>query len=211
METPLDTYIAERIDQEPDLLRALYRETHVKLLRPRMLSGHVQGRLLKMFVRMIQPKTILELGTFAGYSALCMAEALGEGCVVHTIDIDDELESFARKYFDQSPDRDKIRFHIGDALAIIPTLDDVFDLVFIDADKRQYTAYYEAVLPKVRPGGFILADNTLWDGKVVQPVASNDHHTKEILAFNDHVAADPRVEKVILPIRDGLTILYKKN
>jgi predicted O-methyltransferase YrrM len=159
---------------------------------------------------MIQPKCVLELGTLTGYSALCMAEALTEDAVLHTIEHDDELEDFILQNFAGSEHRDKIKLHIGDALAEIEKLNEIFDLVFIDADKREYMAYYEAVLPKVREGGFILADNTLWDGKVLQTVDKNDRQTIEIMKFNDFVATDPRVEKVMLPLRDGLTIIRKR-
>jgi len=159
---------------------------------------------------MIQPKRILELGTFTGYSALCMAEALDEEGVLHTIECDDEAEDFIRANFAGSEHGHKIRLHIGDALSEIEKLDETFDVVFIDADKREYLAYYEAVLPKIRQGGFILADNTLWDGKVLKPIEPNDKQTIEICRFNDFVAADPRVEKVILPLRDGLTVIRKR-
>lgn len=206
----IDQYIENHIDVEPELLRKLDREAHVKLLRPRMNSGHLQGRTLKMLTRMIRPTRILEIGTFAGYSALCFAEGIGDEGIVHTIDIDDELETFARKYFELSPYGNRIHYHIGDALEIIPTIDETFDLVFIDADKRSYIDYYKMVLPRVKTGGVIIADNTLWDGKVVEPLVANDHQTEGILNFNRLIAEDERVEKVILPVRDGLTILWKK-
>jgi predicted O-methyltransferase YrrM len=206
----LDDYILQHIDEENELLRRLNRDTYVNVLRPRMLSGHLQGRILKMFCRMIRPQTVLELGTFTGYSALCIAEGLPEGGVVHTVDNNDELEEFVSNYFAQSPYKDKICQHTGDALETIKTFDETFDLVFIDANKRQYLDYYLAVFDKVKPGGFILADNTLWDGKVVEPLDLNDDQTIGILAFNDFVAKDTRVEKVIIPLRDGMTILMKK-
>ena len=209
MEELLEQYILDHIDKEGDLLKRLSRDTHVKLLRPRMLSGHLQGRILKMICRMIRPDKILELGTFTGYSALCMAEGLNPGGVLHTIEMDDELEDFTRSYFEQSPYRESIRFHIGDAMKIVSTLDEVFDLVFIDADKRHYCEYYELVFEKVRPGGFILADNTLWDGKVID-LQSKDRQTVGIREFNDLIASDTRVEKVIVPLRDGLTLIWKK-
>ena len=174
-----------------------------------MMSGHLQGRILKMLCRMIQPKMILELGTFSGYSALCLAEG-SDDATIHTIEHNDELEEMIQNFFSESDYKNRIKLHIGDALEIIQTLDEVFDLVFIDADKRQYLEYYEAVLPKVRKGGFIFADNTLWAGKVVQPLQQNDKQTEAILKFNDFIANDLRVEKVILPLRDGLTILMKK-
>ena len=175
MTPELEEYILTHIDKEDELLASLDRNTHLYHLRPRMVSGHLQGRILKMFCRMIRPHRILELGTFTGYSALCLAEGLTEGGEVHTIEIDDEIEDFTRSYFDKSPLRDRIKLIIGDASDIIPTLTDTYDIVFIDANKRDYLKYYELVLPKVRPEGFILADNTLWDGKVVtdQPRCPN--------------------------------------
>lgn len=206
----LDEYISKHSDAEPEYLAKINRATHVKLINPRMCSGHLQGRVLSMFCRMIQPNRILELGTFTGYSALCMAEALPEGGVLHTIECDDELEDFILQNFAGSEYADKIQLHIGDALTEIEKLNETFDLVFIDADKREYLDYYEAVLPKLRQGGYILADNTLWDGKVLKTVEPNDKQTIEIMRFNDFVATDPRVEKVILPLRDGLTLIRKK-
>ncbi|ADQ79421.1 O-methyltransferase family 3 [Paludibacter propionicigenes WB4] len=206
----LDEYISNHSDAEPEYLAKINRATHVKLINPRMCSGHLQGRVLSMFCRMIQPNRILELGTFTGYSALCMAEALPEGGVLHTIECDDELEDFILQNFAGSEYADKIQLHIGDALTEIEKLNETFDLVFIDADKREYLDYYEAVLPKLRCGGYILADNTLWDGKVLKTVEPNDKQTIEIMRFNDFVATDPRVEKVILPLRDGLTLIRKK-
>ena len=168
MDTEIEQYILDHIDGEGELLSQLNRDTHVNLLRPRMLSGHLQGRILKMICRMVSPARILELGTFTGYSALCMAEALPENGELHTIEIDDELQDFIEKYFSRSPYGNRIHLHIGDARNIIPTLEDNFDMVFIDADKRLYSEYYDLVFDKIRPGGFILADNTLWDGKVLQ-------------------------------------------
>jgi len=206
----LDEYISKHSDVEPEYLAKINRATHVKLINPRMCSGHLQGRVLSMFCHMIQPNRILELGTFTGYSALCMAEALPDGGVLHTIECDDELEDFILQNFAGSEYADKIQLHIGDALAEIEKLNETFDLVFIDADKREYLDYYEAVLPKLRRGGYILADNTLWDGKVLKAVEPNDKQTIEIMRFNDFVATDPRVEKVILPLRDGLTLIRKK-
>ena len=210
MTEELEEYILAHISPEGEMLRRLNRETHLYHLRPRMCSGHLQGRLLKMFVRMIAPKAILELGTFTGYSALCLAEGIAPDGVVHTIEIDDELEDFIRAHFDASEYGSRIVLHIGDAEQIIPTLDTRFDLVFIDANKRHYVDYYRMVLPRVRPGGFIIADNTLWDGKVVDWGKKLDDQTRGILEFNDLVAADSNVEKVILPLRDGLTIIRKK-
>ena len=211
MTEELEEYILAHISPEGEMLRRLNRETHLYHLRPRMCSGHLQGRLLKMFVRMIAPKAILELGTFTGYSALCLAEGIAPDGVVHTIEIDDELEDFIRAHFDASEYGSRIVLHIGDAEQIIPTLDTRFDLVFIDANKRDYVAYYEMAMHVLNPGGFIIADNTLWDGKVVTCTEKIDAQTAGILAFNDHVAADDRVEVVIIPLRDGLTIIHKKK
>lgn len=210
MTPELEKYILNHIDKEDELLATLDRDTHLYHLRPRMVSGHLQGRILKMFCRMIRPQRILELGTFTGYSALCLAEGLCEGGEVHTIEIDDEIEDFTRSHLARSPYGNRIKLMIGDAVEIVPTLSDTYDLVFIDANKRNYLKYYELVLPKVRPEGFILADNTLWDGKVVTDPHSRDAQTVGIERFNDFIATDNRVEKVILPLRDGLTILWKK-
>lgn len=206
----IDEYIELHTDNEPDYLEKINRATHLKLINPRMLSGHLQGRVLSMLSKMIRPVKILELGTFTGYSALCLAEGLQKDGVLHTIECDDELEDFILSNLALSDHGHNIKLHIGDALEIIPTLNEIFDLVFIDADKREYSAYFEAVLPKLKSGGFILADNTLWDGKVVQNIAPNDRQTIEIMKFNDHIAADNRIEKVMLPLRDGLTIIRKK-
>ncbi|MCD8555239.1 MAG: class I SAM-dependent methyltransferase [Bacteroides graminisolvens] len=207
----LEEYILRHIDEEDDYLKALYRDTHVKLLRPRMASGHLQGRMLKMFVRMIRPKQILEIGTYSGYSALCMAEGLDEGSLLHTFEINDEQEDFTRPWLEQSPYADKIKFYIGDALERVPQLGITFDLVFVDGDKRKYLEYYEMSLAHLSPGGYIIADNTLWDGHVTETPNPNDAQTIGIQAFNEFVAKDNRVEKVILPLRDGLTIIRKKN
>ncbi len=207
----LEEYILRHIDEEDDYLKALYRDTHVKLLRPRMASGHLQGRMLKMFVRMIRPKQILEIGTYSGYSALCMAEGLDEGSVLHTFEINDEQEDFTLPWLEQSPYADKIKFYIGDALERVPQLGITFDLVFVDGDKRKYMEYYEMSLAHLSPGGYIIADNTLWDGHVTETPNPNDAQTIGIQAFNEFVAKDNRVEKVILPLRDGLTIIRKKN
>jgi caffeoyl-CoA O-methyltransferase len=206
----LEDYILSHSDVEPEYLAKINRATHLRMLNPRMLSGHLQGRVLAMICQMIQPQRILELGTYTGYSALCMAEALPEEGVLHTIECDDELEDFILQNFSSVGHGRKIKLHIGPALTEIEKIDEVFDLVFIDADKREYRAYYEAVLPKIRAGGFILADNTLWDGKVLEAVNPNDKQTIEIMQFNDFIAADPRVEKVLLPLRDGLTVIRKK-
>lgn len=202
MNEQLEQYILNHIDEEGEFLKKLNRDTHVNILRPRMLSGHLQGRILKMICRMIRPNRILELGTFTGYSALCMAESLPTDGELHTIEVDDEIEDFTRSYLEQSPYKDRIYLHIGDAMKIVPTFNKTFDLVFIDADKRHYCEYYDLIFDKIRPGGFILADNTLWDGKVTDTEA-RDGQTVGIRKFNDMVAADTRVEKVIVPLRDG--------
>lgn len=205
----LEQYILEHIDTESDYLKALYRDTHIKLLRPRMASGHLQGRILKMFVEMIRPMQVLEIGTYSGYSALCLAEGLMEGSLLHTFEINDEQEDFTRKWLENSPFADKIRFYIGDALELVPQMNLTFDMAFVDGDKRKYIDYYEMVLPKLSRGGYIIADNTLWDGHVLEKTQPNDQQTIGIKSFNDFVAKDSRVEKVILPLRDGLTIIRK--
>lgn len=206
----LDDYILRHIDDEGDYLRALYRDTHVKLLRPRMASGHLQGRLLKMLVRMIRPHRIIEIGTYTGYSALCMAEGLEPDGRLYTFEINDEQEDFTRPWIANSPYASQIEFIIGDALELVPQMDVTFDLAFVDGNKRHYTAYYDMLLPRMNPGGYILADNTLWDGHVIEHTLRHDAQTEGILEFNRRVAEDPRVEKVILPLRDGLTIIRKK-
>lgn len=205
----IDHYILQHIDSESDYLKALYRDTHVKLLRPRMASGHLQGRMLKMFVDMIRPRQILEIGTYSGYSALCLAEGLTEGGMLHTFEINDEQEDFTRPWLEGSPFADRITFYIGDALLCVPQLGVIFDLAFIDGDKRRYIEYYEMTLAHLSPGGYIIADNTLWDGHVLEQPHPTDHQTIGIKAFNDWVAQDTRVTKVILPLRDGLTIIRK--
>lgn len=206
----VDEYILSHIDEEGELLATLNRDANVNLLRPRMLSGHLQGRILKMFCRMLRPRRILELGTYTGYATLCMAEGVEEGARIHTIEINDEMEDFIDKYLSLSPYKERIQVHFGDAMTIIPELDEVFDLIFIDADKRLYADYFDLVFPKLRPGGLILADNTLWDGKVVEEVHPSDRQTQGILAFNEKIKNDDRIEKVILPLRDGLTMIWKK-
>jgi caffeoyl-CoA O-methyltransferase len=200
-------YAEEHTSPESDLLKKLNRETNAKIIQARMLSGHFQGRLLSMLSCMIRPQYILEIGTFTGYSALCLAEGLTDNGKLITIDVNEELENFVRQYLAASPFNKKIYFSIGNAIEIIPTLRESFDLVFIDADKKSNDVYYEAVLPKVRQGGFILIDNVLWSGKVTQEKIDKD--TQVILDFNKKVQQDPRVENVMLPIRDGLTIVKK--
>ncbi len=211
MTEQLEQYILAHIDKEPDNMRDLDRDTHLCLLYSRMCSGHLQGRLLKMLVRMIKPHTVLELGTFSGYSALSMAEGLpDDDAQIHTIEIEDELEDFIREHLAKSPWGHRVTLHIGDANTILPHLHMQFDMAFIDANKRQYVEYYHLVMEHLKPGGFIIADNTLWDGKVVDWGKKLDAQTAGIMAFNDLVAADPRVEVVMVPLRDGLTIAYKK-
>ena len=205
----LNQYIINHTSPEDDYLRELDRETHLKVLRSRMLSGHLQGQILSMISAMIRPKCILEIGTFTGYSALCLAKGLAAGGILHTIEIDDELELFAKKYFLKSGRADQIVQHIGDARKIIPTLDQQFDLVFIDADKREYCDYYKLVFDQVPVGGFILADNVLWDGKVIDPEAASEEQTRGILRFNDLIQNDSRVQNVILPVRDGIMLVQK--
>lgn len=210
MNFDLDSYIESHIDPEPENLRELDRQTNIRLLNGRMCSGPLQGRVLKMLTAMIQPKRVLELGTFSGYSALCMAEALTDDASIDTIEIDDELEDFIRRALAASTHGDKVRLHFGDASELAKKWKPgEFDMIFIDADKRKYLEYYELCLPLLRRGGFILADNTLWGGHVVGEPDPRSPQTKGIIAFNDFLAGDTRVEKVILPLRDGLTIIRK--
>ena len=206
----LENYILEHIDKESEYLHRLYRATNSKLLYGRMASGHLQGRLLTMLVRMIHPKNILELGTFTGYSGLCLAEGLEADGKLYTFEINDEIEDFTRPWLENSEFADRIDFRIGDALVEVPKLGVKFDMAFIDADKRNYLEYYNMVKPLMNNGGYIVADNTLWDGHVVEEDHMNDRQTRGIMAFNDFVANDESVEKVILPLRDGLTIIRIK-
>ncbi|RAJ95482.1 putative O-methyltransferase YrrM [Larkinella arboricola] len=214
----ISAYADAHTSPESELLRQLNRNTYARVLYPRMLSGHMQGRLLSMYARMLRPRRILEIGTFTGYSALCLAEGLADDGVLITIEKDDELESFARSYWNQSPVGHLIDLRIGHAVELVPTLDGPFDLVFIDADKENYSLYYDLVFDKVRTGGIILADNVLWSGKVVKPVGNGrtaahrraDKDTQHVLDFNRKVNEDPRVEQVLLPVRDGLMMIYKK-
>ena len=210
MTPELESYLLAHSDPEGDYLYRLYRATSIHLLHGRMASGHLQGRVLKMLVRMAQPKNILEIGTFSGYSAICLAEGLHEGGMVYTFEINDEQEDFTRPWIENSPVADKIKFIIGDALTEAPKLGVEFDMAFIDGDKRTYMESYEMVLSVLRPGGFILADNTLWDGHVVDHAYDKDRQTQGIEEFNDFVAHDERVERVMLPLRDGLTLIYKR-
>lgn len=209
MTEELEHYVLSHSAPEGDYLYRLYRATNIHTIHGRMASGHLQGRLLKMLVEMIRPRNILEVGTFSGYSAICMAEGLGEGGKVWTFEINDEMEDFTRPWIEGSPVADKIEFRIGDANVEAPKLGIEFDMAFVDGDKRTYVETYEMALSLLRPGGYIIADNTLWDGHVTDPAYDHDHQTQGIRRFNDHVAQDTRVEQVIIPLRDGLTIIRK--
>ena len=202
----LEDYVAAHSQAEPELLAQLNKETYQKVLLPRMLSGHFQGRVLSMLSKLIRPSSILEIGTYTGYATLCLCEGMQENGIVHTIDIKEELVDFQRKYFDKSPWSNQITQHLGDALEIIPTLNKKYDLVFIDADKENYINYFEMIVPKMNKGGIILSDNVLWSGKVLEPLQKNDLSTKILLEYNQLLNNDPRVETVLLPIRDGLTV-----
>ncbi len=202
----LEKYIEDSSENEPELLKELSRETHLKVIQPRMITGHFQGRVLSMLSKIIKPTSILEIGTYTGYSALCLAEGLSKKGLLYTIDINEELTDFQRKYFDKSDYGPQIIQHTGDALEIIPTLDMAFDLIFIDAEKREYIKYFEAVMEKTRPGSIILSDNVLWSGKVIEPLDEKDKATKVLLDYNRKLKDDPRIETVLLPIRDGLTL-----
>ena len=202
----LETYIEQHSDAEPILLQELSRETHVKVIQPRMITGHFQGRFLSLLSKIIAPKKILEIGTYTGYSALCLAEGLIENGTLETIEVNPELAAIQKKYFDKSDYSTQIKTYIGDALDIIPTLQGPFDLVFIDAEKKQYDAYFEAVIKKSKSGTVILSDNVLWTGKVVEPLDPKDKTTKVLLDYNKKLAEDPRVQTSLLPIRDGLTM-----
>lgn len=211
MTDDIEEYILRHIDAEPDNLRRLNRRVQTSLLYPRMCSGHLQGRILKMLTRMINPVNVLELGTYAGYSALCIAEGLEkENASVDTVEIDDEMEDFIREQLNSSPVGHRVNLHIGDAIDIIEHLDKQWDMVYIDANKRHYSEYYGLLIDKLANGAFIIADNTLWDGKVTDPTHNHDAQTAGIIKFNDLISADQRIEKVIVPLRDGLTIIRKK-
>tara|TARA_R110002012_G_scaffold321969_1_gene552906 strand:- start:37193 stop:37837 length:645 start_codon:yes stop_codon:yes gene_type:complete len=207
----LDTYVVNHSEDEPELLQQLTRETYQKILQPRMLSGHYQGRVLSMISKLVNPKNILEIGTYTGYSALCLAEGMQKTGELHTIDINEELVDFQRKYFDKSGFGNQIHQHLGNALDIIPTLNKTFDLVFIDADKENYSAYFELIADRLNPGGIILSDNVLWSGKILDTsFKKDDSSTPALIAYNKLLKDDPRVETVLLPIRDGLTISRKR-
>jgi predicted O-methyltransferase YrrM len=202
----LEDYIEQHSENEPALLAALNKETYQKILLPRMCSGHFQGRVLSMLSKLIRPLNIIEIGTFTGYATLCLCEGMQANGHLHTIDIKEELVDFQRKYFDQSPWKNQITQHLGEAVDIIPTLDLKFDLVFIDADKENYINYFHLIIPKMNVGGIILSDNVLWSGKVVEPLQKNDLSTKVLLEYNLLLKNDPRIETVLLPLRDGLTV-----
>ena len=209
LDPEIEQYALEHSEEESTILNELNRQTHLKILQPRMLSGHLQGRILSMLSQSIQPKTILEIGTYTGYSALCMAEGLQNDGVLYTIDINKELVPFAQKYFNKSSYKNLIKMMVGNALEIIPKLNFKWDLVFIDADKENYSNYFDLVVDNVRQGGWIIADNVLWSGKVLSEVKSNDLETESLKSFNAKVHADKRVTNMLLPIRDGLMILVK--
>lgn len=206
----IDEYAVAHSQEEPQLLMQLRRETYQKVLQPRMLSGHYQGRVLSMLSKIINPKTILEIGTYTGYSALCLAEGMKTNGILHTIDINEELIDFQKKYFDASPYKSNIKQHLGEALSIIPTLSETFDLIFIDADKPNYPAYFEQIIDRLNTGGVLLSDNVLWSGKVTQTLKKDDVSTQALLKYNKLLVEDNRLETVLLPIRDGLTISRKK-
>lgn len=210
LEPELERYIEEQGEEEPSFLAELRRETHLTVMRPRMLSGNMQGQFLKMLCRVLKAERVLEIGTYTGYAALSMAAGLIDGGLLYTLDINDELEDIVLKYIEKSGLKERIRYSIGDALDLVPRLPEVFDLVFIDADKRQYCDYYRAVFDKVRPGGLIVADDVLWDGKIVGEKEVRDAQTRGIMEFNAMVKADDRVEKFILPVRHGLYMIRKK-
>lgn len=206
----LDEYAVNHTQAEPELLSRLSRETHQKVLQPRMLSGHYQGRLLSVLSKIIKPKTILEVGTYTGYSALCLAEGLQQDGELHTIDINEELVDLQKKYFELSEFKDQIQAHLGNALTIIPQLNLKFDLVFIDADKPNYPEYFDLIINKINSGGILLTDNVLWSGKVIEEIKEDDESTKALVTYNKMIAEDARLETILLPIRDGLSITRVK-
>jgi len=205
----IEEYIKKNSSKEPQILKDLNKETYLKVLNPRMLSGHLQGRFLSIITKLIKPKKILEIGTYTGYSALCMAEGLIENGIIHTIDINEELVSIQNKYFEKSKCNNSIIQHVGDARNIIKNINEKFDIVFLDADKENYIEYFELVIEKVKKGGLIIADNVLWTGKVVEPDQDDDELTQYLIDFNKMINEDDRVENIILPLRDGLNIILK--
>ncbi len=205
----LANYANAHSSEEPLILKKLNRETHLKMMQSRMLSGHLQGRLLSLLSHLTRPKCILEIGTYTGYSAICLAEGLAEGGILHTIDNNPERDAFVNRFIDEAKMTDKIRTYIGDARLVIPTIIGEFDIVFIDADKSGYAEYYDLIIDRVKPGGIIITDNVLWSGKVIEPVKANDEDTRFICVYNEKIAADSRVEVVLLPIRDGISIARK--
>ena len=209
IEPEIEAYCEAHTTEESDLLRRLYRETHLQTINPRMASGQLQGQFLSLVSKMIRPRRILEIGTFTGYSAICLAEGLTDDGILHTVEVNEEYEDRIRRYFSESADGQKIMLHIGDAKDMVPTLNEEWDLVFIDAEKTDYQAYYDLVFPQVRKNGFMLIDNTLWNSKVVHEVRHNDHDTQAVMAFNDRVQRDPRVRNLLLPFRDGLMMIEK--
>jgi len=210
LDPKIDEYVSAHSEDEPLVLKELTRETWLKAINPRMLAGHLQGRTLSMISHMIKPKTVLEIGTFTGYSAICLAEGLAENGKIITIDINEELEAFAKKYFVKAGIETKIEQRIGDAMELVPSITEELDLVFIDADKTNYANYYEMVLPKLRIGGYIIADNVLWSGKILEDSNKDDADTKALIDFNKKVQADNRVQNVLFPIRDGIQVIRKK-
>lgn len=210
MDSKLNEYILNHIDKEPEYLKKLSRDTQIRFINGRMVSGHLQGRILTMLTKMIRPANILEIGTYTGYATICLAEGGGRNCRVDTIEINEEIEELIEKWTGGSEYNKNIHYHIGDAKTIIKELNLKYDLIFIDANKREYTEYYKITFPYLKKGGFILADNTLWSGKIIEDIKSNDQQTIAISKFNDYIASNPEIEKVILPVRDGITIIRKK-
>ena len=210
IEEALLHYAEQHSAAEPEILAKLNRETHLKVMQPRMLSGHLQGRILSLFSKLLQPKTVVEIGTYTGYSALCLAEGLQDGGIVHTIDNNDERVPLLKRYFSEAGEQERIQIHTGNALDILPGIDGPYDLVFIDADKHNYLNYYKLVLERMRPGGLIIADNVLWSGKVLETPKANDADTKALVEYNTYVVSDPKVEVVLMPVRDGLSVARKK-
>lgn len=206
----IEQYTLQHCEAESELLYELNRQTHLQILQPRMLSGHLQGRILSSYSKALSPNNVLEIGTYTGYSALCMAEGLKKDGIIHTIDINEELKSFTQSFLNKSKFNNQIKFHVGNALDLIPTLKLEWDLVFIDADKENYSNYFDLVIDRVRSGGWIIADNVLWSGKVLKPTDRNDHETAALKAFNQKVHQDQRVTNLLLPVRDGMMILIKK-